>query len=52
MSIECGQPHIPGEFSFWNVNVSHLSQGMNSGIRATGTVNLGCHPQDLMKCGG
>ena len=49
MGIERGEPHISREFSFWNINVSYLSHGMNSGIRATGTVNLRSGSQNLAK---
>ena len=49
MSVERSEPHISREFSFWNINVSYLSHGMNSGIRATGTVNLQSGSQNLAK---
>lgn len=49
MSVERGEPHFSREFSFWNINVSYLSHGMNSGIRATGAVNLQSGPQNLAK---
>src|ERR1700730_15732552 len=49
MSVERSEPHISREFSFWNINVSYLSHGMNSGIRATGTGNIRSGSQNLAK---
>jgi hypothetical protein len=49
MSVERGEPHFSREFSFWDINVSYLRHGMNSGIRATGAVNLQTGPQNLAK---
>ena len=49
MGIDRGEPHISREFSFWNINVSYLSHRMNSGIRATGTVNLQSGSQNPAK---
>jgi hypothetical protein len=49
MSVERGEPHFSRESSFWNINVSYLSHGMNSSIRATGAVNLQTGPKNLAK---
>src|SRR5258707_5958141 len=50
MSIERGAPHFPREFPSRDVNVGHLSHGMNTGICATGAVNLGRRAQNLLEC--
>src|SRR4030088_2306139 len=49
MGLAGAEPHISRKFSFWNINVSDLSHRMNSGIRATGTVNLQSGSQNLAK---
>jgi hypothetical protein len=49
MSVEGGEPHFRRESSFWNINMGYLSHGMNSGVRATGAVNLQSGPENLAK---
>lgn len=49
MSVEGGEPYFGRESSFWNINMGYLSHGMNSGIRATGAVNLQSGSQNLAK---
>src|SRR5260221_11367957 len=50
MSIERGAPHFSRKFSSGNISVGHLSHGMNTGVRATGTMNLGSGTQNLLEC--
>src|SRR6266436_5918399 len=50
MGIERGAPHFPREFPSGDVNVGYLSNGMNTGVRATGAVNLGRRAQNLLEC--
>src|SRR5258708_12739309 len=50
MSIERGAPRCSRKFSSGNINVGHLSHGMNTGVRATGTMNLGSGTQNLLEC--
>src|SRR5260370_31306317 len=50
MGVERSAPHFPREFPSGNVNVGYLSNGMNTGVRATGAVNLGRRAQNLLEC--
>src|SRR6266403_715246 len=50
MSIERGAPDFSRKSSSGNINVGHLSHRMNTGVCATGTMNLGSGTQNLLEC--